>query len=71
MPYPFIGTLNVERKKDRLAVSLQGQTCCMYEVPKGPLGAVGVVEPKLVVRKLELCLEKEGETVYHNLLQHL
>ena len=71
MPNPVVGTLNVERKKDRLAASLQGQTCCMNEVPEGPLGAAGAAESKLVVRKLELCLEEEGEGVYHNPFRHL
>ena len=71
MPSPVIGTLNVERKKYYLVASLQGQTCYMYKVPKGPLRAAGMVEPKLVIGKLELCLEEEREAVCHNPLQRL
>ena len=66
MPYLAVGALNVKRNKHRLAAGFQGQTCSMYKVPKHPLGAVGAVEPKLVVKKLKLCLERECEAVYHH-----
>ena len=66
MPNPIVSALNVQGKKYCLAASLQGQTCCMDEVPKDPLSAVSTAEPKLVVRELELSLEVEGEAVCHN-----
>ena len=49
MPYPIVGTLNIEGKKHSLVVDLQSQTCCIYKVPEGPLSVAGAMEHKRLV----------------------